>query len=233
MVSQQLYGEGCLVVDTARDHWIKVKCSYDGYEGWCQEGHVKLITDDAYNINNYELTAAFATGIETEDGIMQVPMGSNIYLLPVQVKDKIKESLWQGEAIIGSREKVIRRVTSQFLNTPYLWGGKSTFGIDCSGFTQTVFKFLDTPLLRDAYQQADQGEQVDRLSDVQCGDLAFFDNSEGRITHVGILYDQTRIIHSSVKVRVDTIDNEGIINNETSERTHKLKLIKRYLSPDL
>jgi cell wall-associated NlpC family hydrolase len=122
----------------------------------------------------------------------------------------------------------IKERAMPFLSTPYLWGGRSVFGIDCSGFTQMVFRFFNIPLLRDAYLQATQGDVVGFLQEARCGDLAFFDNAEGRITHVGILLNDQEIIHSSGNVRIDKIDNAGIINVETSVRTHKLRIIKRY-----
>jgi gamma-D-glutamyl-L-lysine dipeptidyl-peptidase len=101
--------------------------------------------------------------------------------------------------------------------------------VDCSGFCQTVYKFFNKPILRDASQQATQGEIVGFLQEARCGDLAFFDNPEGRITHVGILLSESEVLHSSVKVRIDPIDNMGIINKDTGERTHQLRIIKRYL----
>jgi cell wall-associated NlpC family hydrolase len=125
--------------------------------------------------------------------------------------------------------KSIRQLTYKFLNTPYLWGGKSVFGVDCSGFTQTIFKFLHIPLLRDAYQQATQGEAVGFLEETKTGDLAFFDNEEGKITHVGILLSANEIIHASVKVRIDKIDNMGIVRSDNFQRTHHLRIIKRLL----
>jgi cell wall-associated NlpC family hydrolase len=103
------------------------------------------------------------------------------------------------------------------------------FGIDCSGFVQQVFRFFNKNLPRDAWQQAVKGEMVGFLAEVQCGDLAFFDNEEGSITHVGLLFDEKTIIHSSGKVRIDPIDNMGIISRDTGERTHRLRIIKRYL----
>ena len=109
-----------------------------------------------------------------------------------------------------------------------MWGGKSVYGIDCSGFSQMVYKFLNVSLPRDAWQQAEKGDTVNSLQQAVCGDLAFFDDVEGNITHVGIILNSQEIIHSSGKVRLDKIDNEGIINSETKQRTHKLRVIKRY-----
>ena len=114
-----------------------------------------------------------------------------------------------------------------FLNSPYLWGGKSSFGVDCSGFTQQVFKLMGIGLPRDAYQQVSTGETVDFLQLACCGDLAFFDNENGDITHVGILLSSNSIIHASGYVRIDTIDHLGIINILTGKRTHNLRIIKR------
>jgi cell wall-associated NlpC family hydrolase len=115
------------------------------------------------------------------------------------------------------------------LNSTYLWGGRSVFGIDCSGFTQSVFKFLNVHLLRDAQQQATQGELVAFLQQAHCGDLAFFDDGEGHIIHVGILLNAHEIIHAAGKVRIDKIDNQGIIEADTGQRTQRLRIIKRYV----
>jgi hypothetical protein len=128
-------------------------------------------------------------------------------------------------------KKNIKWISGKYLNTSYLWGGKSVFGIDCSGFTQSVYKFLNIYLPRDSWQQAELGDTVDHLHGTNCGDLCFFENEEGRITHVGLLLNNHTIIHSSGKVRIDKIDNVGIINSDTGQqRTHKIKLIKRYFS---
>ena len=116
-----------------------------------------------------------------------------------------------------------------FQNAPYLWGGRTLFGIDCSGFSQIVFKLNGIKLNRDAWQQAEQGAVVDFLPEAKSGDLAFFDNAEGRIIHVGIMLGTNKIIHASGKVRVDTIDNQGIYNAEMGRYTHKLRIIKRFI----
>jgi len=124
--------------------------------------------------------------------------------------------------------KTIKQVAYKYLNTTYLWGGRSVFGIDCSGFAQAVFKALNIHLLRDASQQATQGELISFIQQARCGDLAFFDDDEGNIIHVGILLNEYEIIHSAGKVRIDKIDSQGIINTDTGLRTSKLRIIKRY-----
>jgi len=115
------------------------------------------------------------------------------------------------------------------MNTPYLWGGRSLYGIDCSGFTQQVFGYFNVQLQRDAYQQAEMGTDIGFLAESQCGDLAYFDNKEGKITHVGILLNENTIIHASGRVRIDYIDQAGILNRQTGERTHQLRIVKRLL----
>jgi cell wall-associated NlpC family hydrolase len=115
-----------------------------------------------------------------------------------------------------------------YLNAPYLWGGRSPFGVDCSGFTQMVYKMSGLPIRRDAWQQAEQGVTINLLEEALPGDLAFFDNAEGRITHVGILLPGNKIIHASGRVRIDKIDHHGIFNETQQKYTHKLRVIKRH-----
>jgi cell wall-associated NlpC family hydrolase len=127
---------------------------------------------------------------------------------------------------IGETENIAVAATS-FLNTPYLWGGRTHFGIDCSGFTQAVFKLQGINLLRDASQQVDQGYAINLLQETKLGDLAFFENQEGNIVHVGILLNNEKIIHASGRVKIDFIDEKGIFSEELKRYTHKLKAIKR------
>jgi cell wall-associated NlpC family hydrolase len=164
---------------------------------------------------------------------MYVPMGSSLSAFKngkafwrrnsVNFKGKV----WNPEEV-KITPKLIRQIAFKFLNTSYLWGGKSVFGVDCSGYSQMVYKFLNIRLPRDARVQAEEGEVVNFLQEAKCGDLAFFDNEEQKITHVGILLNDHEIIHSSGKVRIDKIDTQGIMNLETKERTHQLRIIKRY-----
>ena len=116
-----------------------------------------------------------------------------------------------------------------FLNSPYLWGGKTPFGIDCSGFTQMVYKICGYQLKRDAKEQATQGEVLSFIEESEPGDLAFFDNAEGDIIHVGIIMNDYHIIHAHGQVRIDRLDHTGIYNVDTQKHTHKLRVIKKII----
>jgi hypothetical protein len=233
MISQLLLAEAALIVEETKD-FIKLQGLYDGYEGWCQRSQL-VVTDDWTNSPSSIYTSEWVNTVTINNVIAHVPMG-----IPVIEKengqrlsgalqiDYSKAVTWN--AVNGNRDAAAIQARAElFLNTPYLWGGRSVFGIDCSGFTQMVFRFFNIPLLRDAYLQATQGEVVGFLQEARCGDLAFFDNAEGRITHVGILLNDHEIIHASGHVRIDKIDNAGILNKETGVRTHQLRIIKRLM----
>lgn len=221
MISQQLFGECCIITIAEKDGWIKIENKMDGYAGWCSRSQFQEIEEAVYNINNNKLAADWVNEIEYKNQLMYVPFGSLLSGIDT-------ENIWRPSKAKKDSD-MVREVAFKFLNTSYLWGGKSVFGIDCSGFTQSVFKFLNIQLLRDAHLQATQGELVGFLQEARCGDLAFFDNEECDIIHVGILLSNNQIIHAASKVRIDKIDNEGIINIETRRRTQKLRIIKRFL----
>jgi cell wall-associated NlpC family hydrolase len=126
-------------------------------------------------------------------------------------------------------ENNIINIATKYINAPYLWGGRTPFGIDCSGFVQMVFRFLGIKLYRDAYQQAEQGRMVEFINQTQTGDLAFFDNKHKRIIHVGIILPDRKIIHASGQVRIDTMDHYGIFNADTNSYSHKLRVIRRLI----
>jgi hypothetical protein len=234
MVSQLLFGECCEILEFGGDSWLRVRGTYDGYEGWCTASHLTGIDAADFGQIHSLLAPEWVNQLEYNGHPMVVPLGTVL----TSVKDgqaawKKNRVRYKGGVWDPSKAKrdarTVRQLAYKFLNTPYLWGGKTVFGADCSGFTQTVFRFFNIPLLRDAHQQAVQGESVSFLQEARMGDLAFFDNAEGKITHVGILLNEHEIIHASGMVRVDKIDNMGIVHAESFRRTHQLRVIKRVL----
>ncbi|MDE5743932.1 MAG: C40 family peptidase, partial [Bacteroidales bacterium] len=125
------------------------------------------------------------------------------------------------------RREALLKSAAQWLNTPYLWGGKSIFGTDCSGFTQTLYRIYGIQLPRDAKDQAGAGEAVIFLDEAKAADLLFFDNENEQLVHVVIYMRNSRIIHASGMVRIDTIDHQGIYRQDTKNYSHKLRLIRR------
>lgn len=232
-VSQLLFGDVVRIVESGND-FIQVKHLYDGYEGWSQRSQLEEINPQQFENYTQKLTTDFLNIIKVNSGLMQIPMGCSVGHIHnrKQVWGNVTVE-YQGKCVevkpATLPQEVIQTQAMAFVNTSYQWGGRSVFGVDCSGFTQSVFRFAGIALLRDAYQQAQQGEAIGFLEEARCGDLAFFDNAEQRITHVGILLDPSTIVHASGKVRMDTIDHQGIINNETGLRTHQLRVIKRLL----
>jgi cell wall-associated NlpC family hydrolase len=234
MVSQVLFGE-YVTIQEEKDDFVFVRCDYDGYEGWVQAAQLTQVSEhEVLQTNSY--TTNFTTPVTHNQTLLHVPYaapvyqpgrfafqvaGNNInYLVVPQQTVKSGGQLFNGPTLTA--------VCQPLLNAPYLWGGKSVFGIDCSGFVQQVFKLFGIKLLRDAYLQAGQGIAINSLKDARLGDLAFFCNEAGRVTHVGITLEDGKIIHASGRVRIDTIDKEGILNIENGKRTHMMHSIRRY-----
>lgn len=234
MVSQLLFGECGIITIVEKNGWVKIVNKLDAYTGWCQQAHVEEIDDADYYTEDNNLTADWVSEIDYNGHLMRVPFGSSLTAM------KNGKALWRKNTVhftgqvwetaaIKPDAKIIKKLAFTFLNTSYLWGGRSVFGTDCSGFTQVLYKFLNIQLLRDAQQQATQGELVDFLEMARCGDLAFFDDEEGHIIHVGLLLNAGEIIHAAGKVRIDKIDHAGIINTDTGLRSQRLRIIKRYI----
>jgi hypothetical protein len=223
-------GEYAVILEISKDFY-RVKCINDDYEGWCQR--VQLTEAESLKETNLYLVKGLSTAkINGRD--CRISCGTPIYSSSELIVLGNYHIQYPSKYILDAQQ-VERNGTNiehfclQYLNTPYLWGGKSAFGIDCSGFTQQVYKLLGIKLMRDASQQAEQGVIVGFLQEGKSGDLAFFDNEEGRITHVGILMDSETIIHASGRVRIDKIDTAGIMSSDTGERTHHLRIIKRLI----
>ena len=230
MVSQLLFGEFVEIVESQED-FIRVKCIYDSYEGWVQSNQLEKVTEEnLLEANQY--TTAYSTKVWLDEKSVMAPMGTPVYdlsrIFDKKISYEVKE-IWDVDQHNFSASE-LTKAYEPYINSPYLWGGKSVFGIDCSGFVQQVFKLFGIKLLRDAYLQATQGTDIKDLDQTTAGDLAFFQNEKGRITHVGIILEKTQIVHASGKVRIDTIDKEGILNVENGKRTHQLHSIKRVIT---
>jgi gamma-D-glutamyl-L-lysine dipeptidyl-peptidase len=233
MSTQLLFGDLVEIMEQSGS-WLRIKNFYDDYDGWIDFKQIRLIGEDesgriiaAKHFVNRDL---MADSVMYNGQTVRLPAGSSFY----DLKGRVMLVDEQQYVLLGAAfpfhydglDKLLETALG-YLSCPYLWGGKSFLGLDCSGLTQVVYKQHGIKLLRDAAQQATQGDLINFLSDGKPGDLAFFDNAEGTIIHVGILLDNQRILHCSGKVRIDNIDHQGIFNRELNKYTHSLRLIRR------
>jgi gamma-D-glutamyl-L-lysine dipeptidyl-peptidase len=232
MTSQLIFGE-IISVSEAKGDWWLVRNEADGYESWVQAKQLTLLSEKQekdWAKAQKRISDRLFRVVSVNGENRTVPFGS---ILPGKAMNSEGLSISCEEKInpVGT----LRTEAIKLLGCPYLWGGKTPMGLDCSGFVQLVFSRMNNPMPRDAYQQAEIGETIGFLAEAAEGDLAFFDNAAGHITHVGIVLknaadDTFEIIHASGRVRCDVLDHEGIFNRETAQYSHKLRLIKRLVS---
>lgn len=239
MVSQLLFGESYTVLED-KNGWIRICCSMDNYTGWIDQNDATGISEHAFRNLNQPPVFVLNTkiiGVVLEDGTeMKVLPGSTLPFfdpfkreLNIEKRSMIINEKPETGVENASVESVIKTALG-FINAPYLWGGRSLFGIDCSGFTQVVFKINNIFLPRDASQQVLSGKPIADINEALPGDLAFFINNDDKISHVGILLENGKIIHASGSVRIDYFDKSGIQNAENKTCTHQFKTIRRYLN---
>lgn len=240
MVSQLLFGEQYEIIEEG-EKWTRIRTVYDNYEGWMDTKMVKQVSNkyiaelsDAGNALTSE-TFNLVNKLDLWGNKLLVPgsnlpyfnkdtkefrIGDDVYFLNANIVDYSKQK---------DRREAIINCALKYFNAPYLWGGRTPYGIDCSGLTQIVYKLNGICLPRDAGQQVECGNTLSFVEEALPGDLAFFGDEEGAITHVGIIWKYHKIIHASGKVRIDNVDHQGIYNEELKRYTHSLRTIKRII----
>ena len=236
-VTQLLFGDHYEIIDRTSDRkWAKIKIQFDQYEGWIDEKQHHVISKEYFDYINhaeFKITTDVTSSILYNKSPQIILMGSMIPISSTELFKMEEQFAFNGEAKnLGQKREFefFKAIAMKYLNSPYLWGGKNSFGIDCSGFTQMVFKICGYRLSRDCWQQATQGKAVTSLDEGRNGDLVFFKNKEEKIHHVGILLGKDKIIHASGRVRVDYLNEEGILNLESKIYTHELAHLRRILA---
>jgi cell wall-associated NlpC family hydrolase len=237
LCTQLLFGDTYLVTGISENQkWLQIKLAFDDYEGWIDAKLHTGISKEVYSklqrTKPYYSKEMYSC-LHSEEFTMPLAAGS---VLPFYQDETVT---LDGQQLIfvgkhhqpvesGSFEQ-IKELACTYLKAPYLWGGKTHFGIDCSGFVQQVYKMSGYKLKRDAWQQAEQGALVESVNDALPGDLAFFINPSGRVIHVGIILEENRIIHAHGEVRIDVLDKKGIFNTSKKLYSHKLSIIRRVI----
>jgi hypothetical protein len=227
MITQLLYGEHFEIL-TQKNNWTQIRIAFDQYEGWISTNQIKFISEKEFKqLHKEELNCSV--------DLIEFVHQPNHYLLPIVLGSCVGASHLLSHHFDGHtnasllQQMQLADVAKLYINSPYLWGGRTPFGIDCSGFTQMVYKLNGVKIPRDAYQQAELGAALSFIEESSPGDLAFFDNDEGKIVHVGIILEDNFIIHAHGKVRIDRIDHTGIFNTETKKYSHQLRVIKKII----
>jgi gamma-D-glutamyl-L-lysine dipeptidyl-peptidase len=237
LVTQLLFGDHYEVLENSADKkWNRIRVFADHYEGWIDRKQHHDISQDYFDYLNraeFKITTDITTSILFNKNPLTIVIGSVIPISSSELFKMEEQYAFNGEAKnIGQKREFefLKSIAFKYLYAPYLWGGKTPFGIDCSGLTQMVFRICGYNLLRDAWQQAGQGKVVNNFREGVAGDLAFFKNGEGKITHVGIVLPDGRILHASGRVRVDRLTEDGIFQLDNGEKTHTFSHLRRILT---
>jgi hypothetical protein len=236
-LTQLLFGDHYEVLESTPDSkWLRIRIVFDQYEGWIDSKQHHSVSREYFNYSQkaeFKITTDLTSGILYNKSTLLILMGSVIPISSSELFKMEEQFAFNGEAKnLGQKREFefMKTIAQRYLHAPYVWGGKSPVGIDCSGLVQMVFKICGYPLLRDAVQQSKQGREVPAFDERRPGDLAFFRNDKNKITHVGLLLDGDKIIHSSGKVRIDLLTEAGIVHSESRGVTHVLSHLRRVLA---
>jgi len=240
MTSQLLFGDAYSIVEK-QEKWLRIKTFDCGFDAWMDaklhnplhekdlDAYLKadkyLVKDLLFFITDFETNISFPVFIGSSFPYPKndlLILGSSIFIVKLP-----NEHLLDNHPELSEKQISMMRFASSYLEAPYLWGGRTPAGIDCSGFVQMVFKSVGIQLPRNASQQALEGANVDFIEETRIGDVAFFHNEEGNIIHTGIVCGINKIIHASGKVRIDSLDSNGIYNKNIEKYSHNLRVIKR------
>ena len=238
MVNQLLFGELFELLDQ-EGNWLHVRTLHDHYTGWCHQKQLLLLSDETIGVlleSSYHYVFSPVARIASAGNPpIMITAGSKLYLLPsggYAGPEGSEFFLLDGVAGFPKsfNNAEMNELAIDWLKAPYLWGGRSPFGVDCSGFMQVLFRLFGISLKRDARDQALQGQLVSLIAEARAGDVAFFDNEEGNIIHTGLITGSGSIVHASGEVRMDPLDHYGIYDRAAGKYSHKLRLIRRYSS---
>jgi cell wall-associated NlpC family hydrolase len=239
LVTELLFGD-CYTVLATQGNWLRVEGAADHYQGWIdykQHQPVSPAYFEDWREQEHPRSLDLVQVVSDAATRQPITLGCRLPFfdgMTLKVGDKCL--FYNGTATNPAQSAtperqlaLLRKMGQLYLRAPYVWGGKSVFGLDCSGLTQQLFGLLGVQLPRDAYQQIALGQPVDFITQARLGDLAFFENAEGRIVHVGVVFDEGHILHAHGEVRLDPLDHHGIFNRDRQKYSHKLRLIKRVL----
>ena len=229
MLSQVLFGERFSITDQV-DHWLKIVTEFDNYPGWIDKDHLQHMPDDS-DRHGFVLNRSLLCH-KSDNTKMILEAGCEIFNPDFEKNTfTVGHNIYSAgnhfsKAFITIKES-LSDTAMRFMNSPYIWGGRIPSGLDCSGFTQLVCKIHGKPIPRNSWMQAEAGEAISFLEETIPGDLVFFDDELGRISHVGMMISRGLVIHASGRVRIDIMDHQGIYKQEVGGYSHRLRTIRR------